>query len=766
MAERALFDLAGKVINVLGSFIAQEVTLAFGVKTEIENLKSKVSTIQAVLLDAEKRSSHNHQIKDWLRNKGVNTVPEAIPSNMDKSWMTMGKTPDGRLSHPYIEEVNAFINFARVVVDLSGNIIRPCIHCGNCYRQSLNTVHIHLPHRGIMQSYINWYNHGEPHVLNENIHDNKMSDGDHMDGIDALVGDRIKGEPRNATEDEEVRHFDKLEEDAKRELYPGCTDYSILKFVIEMLNVKVMTNLSNKGLDMMLELLTKVLPKGNLVPRSTYEAKKILRDLGMSYEHIDACKNDCALFWKENINLDKCPVCEVPRYKDTRAQGKMIPHKVLRYFPLTPRLRRLYMSSQRAKDMRWYIDKRVDDGIMRHPADSEEWKEFDLQHPNFALKPRNVRLGLATDGFNPFGNMNNNYSMWPVILIPYNLPPWLVMKEPYFMLSLLILSPHQPGNEIDIYLKPLVDELKELWEEGVETYDAYNKEHFQMRATLLWTIHDYLGFGNVSGWRTKGYHSCYTCNDEPYSEALESKIGFINHRAYLPMEHHWRHSRLHNGLSEKRKRSLELQVGKIQEQLDRMPNIILGKHPSNKKRQLIGEPNWSKVSILYKLPYWKNKKLKHNIDVMHVEKNISESTYGTLLGIDGRNKDTDKAWISLQNMNFRHTLHLKQCPDGSYDKPRAFFSLSPNERDGFYDFLKSVKYLDGYAANISRILKRSELEKLEERIVLILCKPERFFPPTFFVVMVHLAVHLPREAILGGPVQYRWMYPIERISLS
>ena len=95
-----------------------------------------------------------------------------------------------------------------------------------------------------------------------------------------------------------------------------------------------MTNLSNKGLDMMLELLRKVLPKGNLVPRSTYEVKKILRDLGMSYEHINACKNDCALLWKENENLDKCPVCEAPRYKDTRAQGKKISHKVLRFFKL------------------------------------------------------------------------------------------------------------------------------------------------------------------------------------------------------------------------------------------------------------------------------------------------------------------------------------------------------------------------------------------------------------------------------------------------
>ena len=116
------------------------------------------------------------------------------------------------------------------------------------------------------------------------------------------------------------------------------------------------------------------------------------------------------------------------------------------------------------------------------------------------------------------------------------------MKKPYFMLSFFISGPHQPRNEIDIYLKPLVDELKDLWEEDVETYDAYSKEHFQMRTILFWTIHDYLGFGNVSGWRTKGYHSYYICNDEPYSEALESKIGFINYRAYLPMEHRWRQS--------------------------------------------------------------------------------------------------------------------------------------------------------------------------------------------------------------------------------
>ena len=94
--------------------------------------------------------------------------------------MTMGKTPDGRLSYPYIEGVNAFINSARVVVDLSGNIPCLCIHCVNCYRQSPQTVRIHLFRHGIMQSYINCYNHGEPCVLNENIHENEMTDVDYI----------------------------------------------------------------------------------------------------------------------------------------------------------------------------------------------------------------------------------------------------------------------------------------------------------------------------------------------------------------------------------------------------------------------------------------------------------------------------------------------------------------------------------------------------------------------------------------------------------
>ncbi|WMV54979.1 hypothetical protein MTR67_048364 [Solanum verrucosum] len=65
--------------------------------------------------------------------------------------------------------------------------------------------------------------------------------------------------------------------------------------------------------------------------------------------------------------------------------------------------------------MSWDHDKRVDDGIMRHPADSMAWKKFDELHPSFAAEPRNVRLGLASDGFQPFGMSKTPYNIWPVV---------------------------------------------------------------------------------------------------------------------------------------------------------------------------------------------------------------------------------------------------------------------------------------------------------------------------------------------------------------
>jgi len=65
------------------------------------------------------------------------------------------------------------------------------------------------------------------------------------------------------------------------------------------------------------------------------------------------------------------------------------------------------------------------------------------------------------------------------------------MKDPYMIMSLLIPGPKAPGNDIDVYLQPLVDDLQELWTEGIPTYDASTHENFKLHATLLWTINDF-----------------------------------------------------------------------------------------------------------------------------------------------------------------------------------------------------------------------------------------------------------------------------------
>jgi hypothetical protein len=104
---------------------------------------------------------------------------------------------------------------------------------------------------------------------------------------------------------------------------------------------------------------------------------------------------------------------------------------------------------------------------------------------------RNIRFGLSIDGMNPFGEIGNSHSTWPVILCIYNLPYWLCMKHKFIMMPLLISGPVQVGNDIDVYLQPLIDDLLVLWEkEGIRMWDEFQQQHFNLRAMLFATIQD------------------------------------------------------------------------------------------------------------------------------------------------------------------------------------------------------------------------------------------------------------------------------------
>nr|GEV81723.1 hypothetical protein [Tanacetum cinerariifolium] len=158
-------------------------------------------------------------------------------------------------------------------------------------------------------------------------------------------------------------------------------------------------------------------------------------------------------------------------------------------------------SSHTAKEMIWHATgKCTEPGKMQHPVDGRAWKNFDTKYPDFAKEPINVRIGLAADGFNPFSNLIRAYSMWPMILTTYNLPPWLC----------------------------------------VETIDVASGQKFNMRAMVLWTIIDFPARSSLSGWSGKGYKACPACyvrnKAKPEGSIAE---GYVAEEALTFSSHHF-----------------------------------------------------------------------------------------------------------------------------------------------------------------------------------------------------------------------------------
>ena len=554
-----------------------------------------------------------------------------------------------------------------------------------------------------------------------------------------------------------------------------------------------------------------MLHAGNRCPDSYYSTRKMLCDVGLGYEQIDVCKYDCSLFYGEYSTDQDCHVCGTSRYI-----RKKIPHKRLRYFPITPRLKRLYSSKSTATLMRWHKEGRVvEPGVLRHPADGEAWQNFDSLNEHFASDPRSIRLGLASDGFNPFGNMSTTYSMWPVVLIPYNLPPWKIAAKTNYLLSLLIPGPKSPTKDFDVFMRPLIDELKVLWNAGTDCFDAHEGKRFKLFASVIWTVSDFPAYAYLSGWSTQGKLACPVCLEDTRHMSIRGKQCYMGHRCFLEAEHPWRNRKDFDGTVEVRPPPRRFESSHILAQLDAISPRQPGKAPSNssrKRKRLSSELNWLKKSILFELPYWSSLKLRHNLDVMHIEKNVCDNIVGTLMDIEGKTKDTLKARMDLKDLDYRHELHLDL--DGK-TKPFASYTFTKEECRAFYEYIKAVKLPDGFRSNIGRCVTENyklsgmkthdshillqkllpagiisfltepvretliefcqffeklcartlivdELREMQRSIILILCKLEKIYPPAFFTIMVHLCVHLPEQAILGGPVQYRWMYGTER----
>jgi hypothetical protein len=356
-------------------------------------------------------------------------------------------------------------------------------------------------------------------------------------------------------------------------------------------------------------------------------------------------------------------------------RGREFHKKVLRHFPLAPRLQRMFDSKEVVEEAQWHKLKwRPKEKDMSHPADGEVWQAFDREYPDFANDARNIRLGLATDGFNPFGNMNTKYSMWPIIVMPYNLPPWACMEESNFLMTLLIPDPSSPSKDFDVFLEPLVEDLLELWK-GILTYDALSGKMFNLRAAILWCIHDYPALATISSRTTKGFFACIHCDKNPLSYSLRNKIGYFGHCRFLPSGHHLRKYNEYTGLYDSNDPPESFSKEELQSELEKVRDIRPGKQQAPKKRKRSDldqneKKIWKRRVCLWNIEYWKNLKLRHNLDVMHIEKNICENLIGTILSIPGKTKDTVKARLDLKDLGVKKELHLID-EGNSYRMPHA-----------------------------------------------------------------------------------------------
>ena len=419
-------------------------------------------------------------------------------------------------------------------------------------------------------------------------------------------------------------------------------------------------------------------------------------------------------------------------------------------------------------------------------------------------------MGLTPFVMHMLGNIL--YGPWWLLFTTF---PHLCARNLHTCLCLfLFLGRKDPTKDFHVYLRPLIDELKMLWHNGVETYDRFSRSNFMMKATLMWTISDFPALGMISGWSTKGKLSCPVCMGHVKAKQLKygGKPSFYGTaRYFLELDDPLRRSTRFGSIETQ---SVTCRHSGIiaKTMCDHIQFPPSGKSSKRKAKGYGVTHNWTHSSPFFELPYWETLSLRHNIDIMHTEKNIFDNIFYTILDDKKKTKDNLKARHDCKELLVHRELWIQD--DGT--KPHAPYVLSKEQIHKLFMWIDTLKLPDGYASNMSRCLnwekncirgmkshdchifmqkllpivcrdllpkhvadpiielcnffqdlcssnlKYTDLQKMEKDIVKIMSKLEIIFPPSFFDSMEHLPLHLATECKLGGPSNFRWMYFVER----
>ncbi|GJT17934.1 hypothetical protein Tco_0876640 [Tanacetum coccineum] len=332
--------------------------------------------------EAESKPSRRAAESSRVEKKSGPQDSRVTIMTIDKSWTTISN----RNSDAFLDGLFAFIKHCEPLLHPITRKIRcPCSRC--CNRDdnfvTLETLEVHISSHGFDQHYTTWKYHGEPILP---LPPPVPHSPEHID-MDAFFEDisanNVPTPPTTQTTGPQ----------------PAQTTGVIL---ITFPQSKALHKITDAGFNKILALLQKACSpsKGYNFPSSYYEIKKTYKKIGLGYESIHACINDCFLFWgsEDNLKMPNCPICKASRWKDPKkTKGKKVANKVMRYFPLTPRLQRMFNTKHIAKWMTWHATgQSKENGKMNHPCDGKAWKYFDMMKPEFSGDPRNVPIyGLA-----------------------------------------------------------------------------------------------------------------------------------------------------------------------------------------------------------------------------------------------------------------------------------------------------------------------------------------------------------------------------------
>ena len=111
-----------------------------------------------------------------------------------------------------------------------------------------------------------------------------------------------------------------------------------------------------------------------------------------------------------------------------------------------------------------------------------------------------------------------------------------------------------------------------------------------------------------------------------------------------------------------------------------------------------------KRSIFWELPYWSKCIIRHNLDVMHIEKNVFDNIFNTVMDVKDKSKDNIKARLDLAEFCNRPELQLQRRVNGQLIKPKACYTLTKEQRKSVCEWVTRLRLPNGYTLNISSAL--------------------------------------------------------------